>query len=74
MNSELKTNQEVLRNDLIAEVKSYLGYAEDVHADYISVNEKTFDVDYRSRNDEQRKLLRKLRHRFMSRLNSLVQW
>lgn len=55
MTSELKTNQDILRNDIVAEVNRYLGYAEDVHSDYISVNEKTFDVDFRSRQDEQRK-------------------
>lgn len=52
---DYKYEQSVLRNNLIAEVKRYLGYAEDVHGDYISVNEKTFDVDYRSRHDDERK-------------------
>lgn len=55
MTSKLKTNQDILRSNLVAEVKRYLGYAEDVHFDYISVNEKTLDVDFRSRQDEQRK-------------------
>lgn len=51
----LKFEQNRLRHDLVEEVKRYLGYAEDVHADYISVNETNFDVDFRSRNDENRK-------------------
>lgn len=51
----LRFEQNRLRHDLIEEIKKYLGYAEDVHADYISVNEITFDVDFRSRNDETRK-------------------
>ncbi len=51
----LKFEQNRLRHDLIEEVKRYLGYAEDVHADFISVNEITFDVDFRSRNDDNRK-------------------
>lgn len=51
----LKFEQSRLRHDLIEEVKRYLGYAEDVHADYISVNEKTFEVVFCSRNDENRK-------------------
>ncbi len=55
MISKLKINQNLLRNDLVAEVERYLGYAEDVHSDYISVNEINFDVDFRSRQDEQRK-------------------
>ena len=55
MTSELKDNQNILRQDLIAEVERYLGYADDVHSDYISVNEKTFDVGFRSRQDQQRK-------------------
>lgn len=55
MNFELKSNQDILRNDLVAEVQRYLGYAEDIHCDYISVNEKTFDVGFRSRHDEQNK-------------------
>lgn len=49
---ELKQNQDCLRRNLIAEVESYLGYADDVHADYISVNEKTFAVGFRSRKDQ----------------------
>lgn len=48
----LKFEQNRLRHDLVEEVKRYLGYAEDVHADYISVNETNFDVDFRSRNDD----------------------
>ncbi len=48
----LRFEQNRLRHDLIEEIKKYLGYAEDVHADYISVNEITFDVDFRSRNDD----------------------
>ena len=55
MTSELKDNQNILRQDLIAEVERYLGYADDVHSDYISVNEKTFEVGFRSRQDQQRK-------------------
>lgn len=51
----LQFEQNRLRQDLIEEVKRYLGYAEDVHADFISVNEITFDVDFRSRNDDNRK-------------------
>lgn len=48
----LKFEQNRLRHDLVEEVKRYLGYAEDVHADYISVNETNFDVDFHSRNDD----------------------
>lgn len=51
----LKFKQNILRQDLIDEVERYLGYAEDVHADYISVNEKSFDVDFRSRHDDNHK-------------------
>lgn len=55
MDKELKANQATLRQDLIAEVERYLGYAEDVHSDYISVNKKTFEVGFRSRHNQQRK-------------------
>lgn len=55
MDYELKSNQDILRNDLIAEVTRYLGYAEEIHFDFISVHEKTFKVGFHSRHDEQRK-------------------
>ena len=47
--------QNILRENLTNQVKDYLGYAEDVHDDYISVNEKTFEVGYRPRYDKERK-------------------
>lgn len=55
MTSELKDKQDILRQDLIAEVERYLGYADDVHSDYIWVDEKTLEVGFRSRQDQQRK-------------------
>lgn len=48
---ELKLNQDILRNALLQEVKHYCGYADDVHDDYIIVNESTFEVDYHSNLD-----------------------
>ncbi len=55
MISDLRTKQYILRNDLISEVENYLGYAEDIHSDHISVNEKTLDVDFRSHHDDESK-------------------
>lgn len=55
--SKLKSRQNSLRQDIIDEINRYLGYAaaDDVHDDYISVNEITFEVGFRSRHDEIRK-------------------
>lgn len=55
MDYELKSNQDILRNDLVVEVERHLGYADDIHSDYISVNEKTYEVDFRSCLDDKRK-------------------
>lgn len=52
----LKFKQKILRHHLIEEVERYQGYAEDVYPDYISVNENTFDADFRSRNYDNPKL------------------
>ena len=52
---DLKLNQDILRNALLQEVKHYCGYADDVHDDYIIVNESTFEVDYHSHLDNNHK-------------------
>lgn len=52
---ELKERQQSLREDIKSEVERYLGYADDVHSDYIFVNENTFEVGFRSRHDDSRK-------------------
>lgn len=51
---KLIQNQDFLRKNLITEIENYLGYAEDIHADKIFINEKTFDVVYRARYDDRR--------------------
>lgn len=52
---DLKLNQDILRTTLLQEVKYYCGYADDVHDDYIIVNDSTFEVDYHSHLDNNRK-------------------
>lgn len=52
---EVKERQQSLREDIKSEVERYLGYADDVHSDYIYVNENTLEVGFRSRHDASRK-------------------
>lgn len=47
-------NQDLLRNNLITEVEIYLGNSEDIHADKLFINEKTFEVVYHTRYDDRR--------------------
>ena len=55
--NEIKSQQNSLRQDIVDEVNRYLGYAaaDDVHNDYIFVNEHTFEVGFRSRHDDRRR-------------------
>lgn len=54
---EIKSKQNSLRQNIIDEVNRYLGYAaaDDVHNDYIYINENTFEVGFRSRHDDRRR-------------------